>query len=231
MLKLRNSEPIARGGHRTVYVHPDDPKLCVKVLHQPWQQINRRLNDPFRSVRPRRHYDENRSELHELLKLKRKLGIDLTDHFPEPHGLIDTDFGEGLVVQRILDHHGQTSLTLKQHLWLYGFDGPCRQAVDDFWRFLLARRIMVRDPQPRNLIVQHRRNEPGLRIIMIDGFGSSDLLPIRSWFSGLTARKLATRRRRTERGIARELEHKRVGRSPSEQGMIKRDDSEWPAEP
>lgn len=220
-LTLDGITPLARGGHRTVYPHPHDAGLCVKVLHEPWKEINRRLNDPFRWIRPRRHFDENRGELHELTKLRRKLGPLLTQHFPTAHGLVDTDLGEGLVVDRIVDEDGQTSLTLKNHLWLNDLDAACQEALEAFWDFLLEHRIMVRDPQPHNLIVQHRRDGAGLCIVMIDGFGSSDLLPFRSWFAGPVARKLASRRRRTERRIAHELEQKRAGRSPSDEGMLR----------
>lgn len=205
-MRLEGVTPIARGGHRTVYPHPDDEGLCVKVLHEPWQLINRRVNDPLRHLRPRRHFDENRNELHELNRLKCKLGQRLTEHFPAAHGLVDTDLGEGLVVDRIVDDDGQTALTLSEHLRVHGLDGPCRQALDAFWDFLLEHRVMVRDPLPRNLVVQQRQGVAGPRIVMIDGFGSSDLLPVRSWFRALAKRKLESRRRRTDRNIARTLE-------------------------
>lgn len=220
-LRLEGAAAIARGGHRTVYPHPDDPGLCVKVLHEPWREINRRLNDPLRHLRLRRHFDENRGELHELTRLRRRLGAQLTTHFPAPHGLVDTDLGEGLVVDRVVDFDGRTSLTLKNHLWLHGLEPDCQAALDDFWRFLVAHRVMVRDPQPHNLVVQRRGGGAGLRIVMIDGFGSSDLLPFRAWFAGPAARKLASRRRRTERRIAHELAQRRAGQAPTGEGMLR----------
>jgi hypothetical protein len=220
-LRLDGAVPIARGGHRTVYPHPDDPGLCVKVLHEPWRLISRRLNDPLRHLRPRRHFDENRGELHELARLKRRLGPLLTTHFPAAHGLVETDLGEGLVVDRILDADGRTALTLKNHLWLYGLEPDCKAALDDFWRFLLMHRVMVRDPHPHNIVVQHRGGGGGLRIVMIDGFGSSDLLPFRAWFAGPAARKLASRRRRTERRIGHELAQRSAGHSPTAEGMLR----------
>ena len=218
-LTLDGMTPLARGGHRTVYPHPHDAGLCIKVLHEPWKEINRRLNDPFRWVRPRRHFDENRGELHELTKLRRKLGPLLTRHFPTAHGLVETDLGEGLVVDRIVDEDGQTSLTLTNHLWLNSLDAACQEALEEFWDFLLEHRIMVRDPLPRNLVVQLRDGAARPRIVMIDGFGSSDLLPFRSWFAGAAAHKLASRRRRSERSIARTLEQAHAGRSPDDEDM------------
>lgn len=220
MLLLSKAKPIGVGGHRNVYVHPDNPTLCVKVLHEPWQEINRRLNDPFRLVRPRWHYDENRSELRELLRLKRRLGPLHGIHFPEPYGLVETDLDEGLVVERVFDNDGQTSLTLKNYLWLYGLDKKCAEALEVFWSFLVKHSVAVRDPMPHNLVVQQNDDER-LRIVMIDGFGSSDFLPFRYWVPALAARKLESRRRRMERRIQRELEAKRRGQVPSAEGMAK----------
>jgi hypothetical protein len=219
LLHLQNSQPIGVGGHRTCYVHPERTELCVKVLHEPWRQINRRLNAPFRHIRPRRHYDENRSEYHELRKLQRKLGTAMTAHFPQVHGLVRTDVGEGLVVDRILDPDGQTSLTLKNYIWLYGLDDACLRALEAFWSFLIRHRVMVRDPMPHNLVVQ-KKGDGQLRVIMIDGFGSSDLFPFRAWVGSLAEKKLASRRRRMQRQIERHLQDKREGKQPSDQGMM-----------
>jgi hypothetical protein len=189
------------------------------VLHEPWRQINRRLNDPLRHVRPRRHYDENRSEYRELRKLQRKLGTAMTEHFPQVHGLVKTDLGEGLVVDRILDSDGQTSITLKNHIWLHGLDDACLRALEKFWSFLIRHRVMVRDPMPHNLVVQ-KTGEGQLRVVMIDGFGSSDLFPFRAWVSSLAEKKLASRRRRMQRQIDRHLQAKQEGKRPSDQGMM-----------
>lgn len=220
MLHLKKSTPIALGSHRAVYVHPDDPALCVKVLHEPWKTINRRLNDPFRWIRPRRHYDENRSELSELRLLQRRLGDRMSTHFPQPFGLCETDLGEGLVVEHILGDDQKTALTLKNYLWLYGYDDDCRQALEAFWQFLFRYRVLVRDPLPRNLALARRSTERP-NIVMIDGFGSSDLLPFRTWFGPLAQKKIASRRLRTEKAIAREIAAIDRGGSPTPDGMVR----------
>ena len=218
LLQLKDTQPIGVGGHRNCYIHPERPELCVKVLHEPWRQINRRLNDPLRHVRPRRHYDENRSEYLELRKLQRKLGSAMTEHFPQVHGLVRTDIGEGLVVDRILDPDGETSLTLKNHIWLYGLDDMCLRGLENFWSFLIRHRVMVRDPKPHNLVVQ-KTGDGQLRVIMIDGFGSSDLFPFRSWFGSLAEKKIAARRERMQRKIDRELESRQTGKLTNRKGM------------
>jgi hypothetical protein len=218
LLHLKTSQPIGIGGHRNCYIHPERPELCVKVLHEPWRQINRRLNDPFRHVRRRRHYDENRGEYHELKKLQRKLGASMAEHFPRVHGLVRTDLGEGLVVDRILDPDGRTSLTLKNYIWLHGLDDMCLRALEKFWSFLIRNRVMVRDPKPHNLVVQ-KTGDGQLRVIMIDGFGSSDLFPFRSWVGSLAEKKIAARRERMQRKIDRELKSKQMGKLSNRKGM------------
>jgi hypothetical protein len=204
MIHLDASLIIAKGGHRTCYQHPNDSQKCIKTLHQPWQEINRRKNDPFRHLRKRRHYDENLVEHYELKKLKQKLGNQYTEHFPQCFGFIETNQGQGLITDRIRDPDGKTSPTLQAHLRACGQNSEWREAIDEYWNFLHKTRVLVRDPLPRNLMVQ--RTEHGkLRIIQIDGFGCSDFLPFSRWIPALTLKKQHGRRKRMERKIDKEL--------------------------
>src|SRR5690606_22111213 len=98
LIQLSNDKPFASGGHRDCFRHPDGSNRCIKVLHEPWKEIDRRKKDPLRHVRRRRNYDENRQEWFELRKLERKLNSKVALHFPKQYGFVKTDLGEGLVV-------------------------------------------------------------------------------------------------------------------------------------
>lgn len=203
---LEKSALIAKGGHRSCYQHPDEQARCIKVLHEPWQTIERRLNDPLRAIRRRRNYDENLSEWIELKKLESKLGKDHSLHFPRAYELVETNLGDGLVADLICDFDGSLSHTLKSYLWEHAAVTPeCATAIDEFWTFLKDRKLIVRDPFPHNLMVQRVNAEGQLRILLIDGFGSSDFLPFSKIISSLRNRKLDGRRKRMQRQIDKHL--------------------------
>lgn len=219
-IELDESALIAKGGHRSCYMHPSDPLLCVKVLHEPWQQIERRLKDPLRAIRRRRNFDENLSEWIELKKLEAKLGSSLTLHFPRAHEMVTTNLGEGLVASFIRDDDGKPSLTLKSYLWETSeLTQQCIKALDEFWLFLKNQKLLVRDPFPHNLMVQRSHEKGRLRIVQIDGFGSSDFLPFSRWFAHLRNRKLNGRRHRMQRQIDKHLQEISRGEQPHGKGV------------
>jgi hypothetical protein len=222
-IELDQSALIAKGGHRNCYIHPDDPSLCVKVLHEPWQQIERRLKDPLRAIRKRHNFDENLGEWIELKKLEAKLGPELTLHFPRADKMVTTNLGEGLVASFIRDYDGKPSLTLKSYLWeVGGLTQKCKRALDQFWLFLKDKKLLVRDPFPHNLMVQRHNKAGELRIVQIDGFGSSDFLPFSRWFTYSRNRKLDGRRCRMQRQIDKHLEDIQQGNPPEGKGIIQR---------
>lgn len=223
-LELSEAHLISKGGHRSCYRHPSDSTKCIKVLHQPWREIDRRLRDPLRALRRRRNYDENLSEYLELTKLKKQLGVAHSKHFPQAYGLEPTNLGEGLVVDLIQDYNGATSLTLKSFLWENNRTPALDCAIDAFWNFLKQREVIVRDPFPHNLLV--KRNGPDenqLQIIQIDGFGYSDLLPFSRMFRGLRNRKLDSRRERMERQMRKHLADIANGVPPRGKGIVQAD--------
>jgi hypothetical protein len=126
MIRLEPSLLIARGGHRSCYLHPDDRHKCIKVLHESWKDINRRKNDPFRVLRRKRHYDENLTEQHEIQLLQKKLGPKFSRHFPQCYDFIETNEGPGLVTELIKDVDGTISPTLTSYLKKSGMNADCR---------------------------------------------------------------------------------------------------------
>ncbi|MGJ8653975.1 MAG: YrbL family protein [Opitutaceae bacterium] len=203
---IEESALIAKGGHRSCYQHPENNALCIKVLHEPWQTIERRLKDPLRAIRRRRNYDENLSEWIELKKLESKLGEDHSRHFPRVYDLVETNLGDGLVADLIRDFDGTLSHTLKSYLWEHCEVTPeCAAAIDEFWAFLKERRLIVRDPFPHNLMVQRVDETGRLRILQIDGFGSSDFLPFSKMITSLRNKKLDGRRKRMQRQVDKHL--------------------------
>ncbi|WP_269526180.1 YrbL family protein [Coraliomargarita parva] len=219
MIELTPELLFAVGGHRSCYRHPGDPQKCIKVLHEPWQEIGRRIRDPLRHVRRRVNYDENLSELKSIHKMEHKLGKQLQDHFPKAYGMVPTNLGEGLVCDFICNADGSPAPTLKSLLWQEGLSDEVQAALDRFWDFLLQHRVIVRNPHPHNIVI--RTTEAGaIEAYLIDGFGRADFLPFVEWFPSLTIRKLKARRARQKRQIQKHLKDIQAGISLKGKGVL-----------
>jgi hypothetical protein len=191
------------------------------VLHEPWEQIGRRQNDPFRLFRRREQFDENLGELKALEKIARKKGDRMQRHLPMVYGFIQTDLGEGLVADMITDADGSPSMTLKGHLWEHGYTEACKVALEEFWRFLISEKILVRDPDPHNILLQ-KNGSGNLTAYLVDGFGRSEFFPLVEWFSKLAERKLRKREARMYMRIRKHLKEIETGKPLSGKGMVQR---------
>ena len=90
-----NKQPIGMGKERMCFVHPDDPRLAIKVqVGDNNQQIGREI----------RFYQ----------RLEQR-GIDC-QHIPAFHGTCQTNRGDGIIVDLIRDFDGQISHPLNWYL-------------------------------------------------------------------------------------------------------------------
>ena len=98
---LKDRKPIATGKTQSVYQHPDDPKLLIKVRDLPKLQraYDRKLGGMIGYKRPHGLYTTWMRELQHYFSVRVRLGY----HpilLQEYHGLVDTDLGLGMVVGR-----------------------------------------------------------------------------------------------------------------------------------
>src|SRR5690606_17945131 len=126
--------------------------------------------------------------------LERAFGEPLYQHVSRCHGFAATDMGPGLVSELIRNDSGAIAETLKKYIWDNGFDSACQQAVTAFCGHWVALAIPSRDLLLHNIVVQ-RAADRIVRLVVIDGLGSSGLLPF-SWLPR------SLRRNKVERKIA-----------------------------
>ena len=193
MLSLKHLEPFGVGGRRMCFVHPDDPKKCVKVLR----------TDDRRTIRVkqkglslpaawRRDYDNNAHEKLILENLEKRIGLVMAEHLPRCYGTQPTDLGAGLVLDLIRDEDGAISRSLRELITM-GYDiSKLRPSFEAFGRFLSAHLILTRSLLDHNLVVSMRSDGPG-SIYMIDGLGDPAWLPLARWIPALGRAKIARR--------------------------------------
>ena len=188
MIELRDDLIFAQGGRRICFIHPDDPSRCIKVLSCAGDPTQRRKKSVwYKRLRPLSSFNDNLRELESFQALE-KQGDGVWNHFPRCYGIQPTSRGDGIVTDLIRDEKGSVSKTVRQYVATHGKTAELRRALGVFFGLLLVQRVVTRDILDHNLVVQ--AGEEGLRIVMIDGFGSSEAIPVTCWFSGVARLKV-----------------------------------------
>lgn len=180
-LVLAPLHPFAQGMNRRVYVHPDNAELLIKVLRPDRAQWFRKQH--FAWYQKRRRYLGYSSVLQEL---REQLAVHAHEERASPHlqnivGLADTDFGLGLVVEALKDAQGGYAPSLSRLLKEDRFDASARRDLDTFFAWLLQSPLVVTDLTWSNLLYAHDDND-GRRFVLVDGYGESVALPVRTLF-------------------------------------------------
>jgi hypothetical protein len=191
MIELNDNLIFAEGGRRFCFVHPDFPDRCVKTLSENGDPVWRKKEAVwYKQLRPLPMFDDNQRELKSFRELEAK-GEAVCRHFPRCYGIEPTNRGDGIVCELIRDDDGSVSRSLRQVVKAEGKTEELRDALDEFFRLLLERAVVTRDILDHNLLV--RKHDGALRIYMIDGFGSSELIPVSTLFPPV-GRKKASRK-------------------------------------
>ncbi len=192
VLRLQGLEPFGVGGRRNCFVHPLDPKKCVKVLR----------NDERRTVRHkktivpahwRREYNNNTHEMRILEDLEKRIGPAMASHLPRSYGLHPTDLGPGLVLDLVRDFDGRISRSIRELITI-GYDvQKLRGSFDEFCDFLMEHLVLTRSLLDHNLVVSMREDGPG-PMFLIDGFGDPAWIPFSRWIPSLGRAKIQRRK-------------------------------------
>lgn len=174
---------IGRGDERICYQHPDDPTHCVKLSR-------------------REKAKQTRRELRYFRRLQRQ-GVPFT-LIPDFFGVVkDTDV-IGIEQQLILDDQGKRPPNVAEYL----ATPLTPQQAERFWAglaalktYLLTYNVVPCDLVMSNLLVIERAE--ATTIMLIDGLGASELIPLPEYIPWLGRRKI---RRKWARFVAKTVE-------------------------
>lgn len=210
-LVLAGLEPFARGGGRDCYVHPHDSGLCVKVAREGRSPEERRQQVAWwkRWRKPAQKYDDSLRDFQILKALESGNDPATWKHVPRCIGWVGTDRGQGLVTELVRDADGLISRNLLEYVWANGYDDRAQAAVDEFARFWECRHIPTRSLFLDNIAAQIRPDGT-LKLVVIDGLGSTLLIPWYTWSK--TLGRIWARRKIQElrRDIAALVERRRA---------------------
>ena len=150
MLEITH-KPIGMGKQRMSFVHPEDPRLAVKIPTAGGSSRNQR-------------------EVRFYHKLEKRGGVDCR-HIPGFHGLCDTNRGPGIVVDLVRDYDGQISRPLTWYLAqgypIEEFEPFLEELKQSFLKNLI---VFDQDMQVDKILVQ-KTSASKFRMVAIDGLG------------------------------------------------------------
>lgn len=170
MPDVRNWKIIGRGDERICYQHPDDPGRCIKLSR-------------------REKAKQTRRELRYFSGLRRR-GVPFT-LIPEFFGVVEDEGLIGIEQQLVLDDRGKLPPNVAEYL----AKPLTPQQVSRFWAglealqaYLLAYNVVPCDLVLSNLLVIERADTT--TVILIDGLGVSELIPLPEYVPWLGRRKI-----------------------------------------
>ena len=185
MLVLQGQTPIAKGGQRLVFVHPNDATKLIKVLRTDQRvRRGRAFGRVAEQLFPSSRIRQIRKEYQEYL---RTMLANPDPHFrcPIAHmfGFVATDIGLGCLTEHVMEPDGTTGPTIGA----LAKSGDLGQAEVDLLNDTVARiyrhNIRASDMNASNFVVGHRfeGNDMGSReCVLVDGFGDIHAIPVRS---------------------------------------------------
>jgi hypothetical protein len=203
VLALQHLDPVARGSARLVFEHPQRPDLLVKVMRPKHLEarygkgaawFRRRRYDPYvLFLREIREYVAAHASNGHSLRIAQKV-----------RGLVETDLGLGLLVEAVRGADGALAPTVAKLIATGAYDEAAQQALERFLEELLESDIVIADLHERNLVCAVGADGKQ-QFVMIDGLGSSTLIPFKGWSRALNRRSKVKRIRRLRARIARRI--------------------------
>ncbi|MEE4279559.1 MAG: YrbL family protein [Halieaceae bacterium] len=203
MLRLRHTRPIFVGGTRYCFQHPQHHGRCVKVLRPDRTGAARKvLRRDFKRYLPARFLDDQLKEIKAYKALAPVASEAVWRHVPRYFGIEETDMGVGVVTELLRNEDGSWPRNLEQML-PEGMNRELEAGIREFEDAVQRLRILSRNLLPHNIIAV--READAYRVMLVDGIGNSELVPLSSHIGFFADRKTARKVRRFRASCARLL--------------------------
>jgi hypothetical protein len=203
------------GGNRLCFVDPNDQLRCIKIARPERAPEKKRAEKSFPgNLRPLSYFDENISDLAVYKRIDKLVGSKAYELMPKCYGYVETNFGPGLAFEMIKDTDGQISMTLKQYVWLYGLTDQLAASLDSFLALWQSLGMPSRNLLLHNIVVQQDNNKAVptiMRLVVIDGLGWPDIVPIAYYFAPLARYKAGRKAARIHHAVERLINKQATG--------------------
>ncbi len=189
-LQLSEQDLLARGGQRNVYACPGRPELLIKITRPRKRPIRSYTKRLIQQVFPDAKYRNALKEMECELKAALKSGSDIAKlPVARAFGIVQTDVGPGIIVERIQSEDGQLAPQLSSVCKQGQLTDDVLSELNSFVHRLFQLQIVGRDIHPEN-IVYGLRNQTRI-FVLIDGYGERNLVPLRTLSRRLNNRSLS----------------------------------------
>jgi len=152
-VELSEGDLIGKGNKRACYKHPDDQKLCIKVAHKATT------------------WHENVIEWIYINHLKQQ-DVPL-DHLIDCYYWTNTNFGPGLVFERVMDEDGTPSPSLAEAIRTRRVEiSDISPMLEFLKKWAIHHSVVVAELNSVNMMVQKKNGSYNL--MMVDGVGGRD---------------------------------------------------------
>ena len=179
MITIKDQNFMAEGVYQKCYRHPENEGLCIKISKQELQ-TSRLLY-----------------EINYFKKISRKNWKRFEyPFFTKYHGQVDTNLGTGFVYDLITDETtGEISKTMEYYLLNPDpkiTDDMLRDGFDRLIKMMIKHRVIANDIRSKNICCKILKDE-SIQMIMVDGVGHRDFIPIVEWSSYFAKKKILRR--------------------------------------
>ena len=155
---------LAEGKHRKVYIHPDNPDLCIKISKD----------------QPRNRSRATKRELTYLNTYKERVTC-----FSFFHGVVESNLGQGYIFDLIRNEDGNISRQLSELTGLAGLE----KKLTSLYQLFLNNGIIVGDLNAGSIVAREKK-DGDYDLIIIDGTGNSDFIKICDYSKYFLRKKL-----------------------------------------
>ena len=178
-IDLEDKQPLISGAYRDIYQHPHDDNLLVKVVKPLAVERYAQRASIYTAWRGNWQYRNQSREIEEYLALRRR-GQHTLPFIQHLVGVVDTDFGFGMVVRKVRGRDGELAPTIMELVERGGLTPEIRSRMADLLADVVRNHIVFGDISGKN-IVHADDEEHGNRLVIIDGLSDRLLLPVNSW--------------------------------------------------
>ncbi|MFC4277895.1 YrbL family protein [Achromobacter aloeverae] len=193
-LQLDELVPIASGTERSVYQHPYEPNLLVKVVNRrafaatmnkhPWRRLSKALFQREGAYSAYIHELAEYAAAHNAADGRWQIPM------ARVVGLAETSQGLGVLVEKISDGEGGLAPTVEEIVKRAGqLEPELARQLAFFFDSLADHHIILNDISARNIVMgENAQGRHGL--YLIDGFGSKQAVPIYILSKALNRRRI-----------------------------------------
>jgi hypothetical protein len=179
LVGLKAQTPLAAGTTQTVYQHPDDPNLLIKVrkLDKLQEDYDRKLGGLIGYKRRHGLYTTWMRELEHYFSVCLRLGYQ-PRFLQRYHGIVETDLGLGMVVGRISDRSGSLAPKLQAVVARTGLTAELRAEVEHLRQQMNELRISTNDISLTNIVYGWDETAKKDHLMLIEGIGVNTFVPL-----------------------------------------------------